>query len=120
MGVLSNLRRDMDQLCRQLGLASYLDFCISPEEAGAEKPHPPMFLAALERAAVSAPEAVHVGDQYRSDVLGAQAVGIHGVLLDRGGWLNDVTDCPKIASLSELGSLLAGAPESLSTNHHSP
>ena len=120
LGVLSNLRRDMEQLCQQLGLASYLDFCISPEEAGAEKPHPPMFLAALERAAVSAPEAVHVGDQYQSDVLGAQAVGMHGVLLDRDGWLDDITDCPKISSLTELGSLLDGAPESLSRNHHKP
>ena len=120
LGVLSNLRRDMDQLCQQLGLAPYLDFCISPAEAGAEKPHATMFLAALERTSVVAKEAVHVGDQYRSDVLGARAVGIHGVLIDRGGWLNNVTDCPKIASLTELDSLLAGAPQSLSTNNHTP
>ena len=120
LGVLSNLRRDMEELCQQLGLAPYLDFCITPVEAGAEKPHATMFLAALERAAVSPKEAVHVGDQYNSDVLGARAVGIHGVLIDRGGWLEDVTDCPKIASLAELDTLLAGAPQSLSTNNHKP
>ena len=118
LGVLSNLRRDMDQLCQQLGLAQYLDFCISPLEAGAEKPDKAMFLAALSRLNIEAGEAVHVGDQYRSDVEGAQAVGIHGVLLDRGGWREDVTDCPKVASLDELGSLLEGAPQSLSRNHH--
>ncbi len=120
LGVLSNLRRDMEELCQRLGLSPYLDFCISPVEAGAEKPHATMFLAALERASVAAKEAVHVGDQYSSDVLGARAVGIHGVLIDRGGWLDDMTDCPKIASLAELDTLLAGAPQSLSTNNHSP
>ena len=70
LGVLSNLRRDMDALCERLGLAPYLDFCINPEDAGAEKPHAPMFLAALERASATANETVHVGDQYKSDVLG--------------------------------------------------
>ena len=117
LGVVSNLRRDMDELCRQVGLAPYLDFCVSPIDAGAEKPDKAMFLAALSRVKVEAEEAVHVGDQYRSDVLGARAVGIHGVLIDRGGWQKDVTDCPKITTLDELGTLLEGAPQSLSLNH---
>ena len=118
LGILSNLRRDMDQLCQQLGLAPYLDFYVSPLEAGAEKPDKAMFLAGLERVKVEAGEAVHVGDQYRSDVLGARAVGMYGILIDRGGWQENVTDCPKITTLDELGSLLEGAPQSL--NHRGP
>ena len=50
LGVLTNLRQDIGELCRRLGLDQYLDFCINAEEAGAEKPHASMFLAALERA----------------------------------------------------------------------
>ncbi len=118
LGVLSNLRRDMDELCEKIGLSPYLDFCISPAEAGGEKPNPAMFLEALKRVSASPAEAVHVGDQYGSDVQGARGVGMHGVLIDRGGHRGDVTDCPKIASLAELGSLLEGAPNSLSNNHH--
>ena len=118
LGVLTNLRRDIGELCRRLGLAPYLDFCINAEEAGAEKPHAPIFLAALERASVDAEEAVHVGDQFESDILGARGVGMHGVLIDRGGWHNKIQDCPIIASLSELDPLLAGAPASLIMNHH--
>ena len=118
LGVLSNLRRDMDELCGKLGLTPYLDFCINPSQQGGEKPDPAMFLEALKQTSVTADEAVHVGDQYGSDVLGARAVGMHGVLIDRGGWRDDITDCPKIASLAELGSLLEGAPDSLSNNHH--
>ena len=106
MGVLSNLRRDMGELCRQLGLDTYLDFCVTSAEAGGEKPHPPIFLAALERAQVGPSEAVHVGDQYRADVQGAKANGIGAVLLDREGWHHSVNDCSKIASLPELGQLL--------------
>ena len=120
LGVLSNLRRDMELLCQQLGLSHYLDFCISSSQAGAEKPHPPIFLAALEQMAAAPAETVHVGDQYRSDVLGARAVGMHPVLLDRGGWNTKVDDCPTITTLSELHGLLAEAPLSLTTNNHKP
>jgi putative hydrolase of the HAD superfamily len=114
LGVLSNLRRDMGQLCQRLGLAPYLDFCISSAEVGAEKPAPAIFKAALERAGVSAAEALHVGDQHRSDVLGARNAGLHAVLIDRGGWQTSVNDCVKVANLVELERVMAGAPASLS------
>ena len=117
LGVLSNLRRDMAQLCERLGMATYLDFCITSEEAGAEKPYPPMFLAALEQISASPEETVHVGDQYGSDVEGAWGVGMHAVLIDRGGWQNHVQDCAKIASLDELGALLETAPGSLTVKN---
>ena len=106
LGVISNLRRDMGQLCGDLGLTPYLDFCVTATEVGAEKPHPPIFLAALERAHVSALEAVHVGDQYQADVQGARAVGIIPVLVDREGWYGAVNDCSRIATLPDLERLL--------------
>ena len=106
LGGISNLRRDMDDLCKQLGLDPYLDFCVTSSEAGAEKPHPPIFLAALEKAHLSPDEAVHVGDQYQSDVQGARAVGITPVLLDREGWYDNVNDCSRIACLPDLVQLL--------------
>ena len=120
LGILSNLRRDMGPLCQRLGLAPYLDFCVSSSETGAEKPHRPMFLAALEKMAADPGEAVHVGDQYQSDVLGARAVGMHPVLIDRSGWNAKFDDCPRIANLSELDELLANAPHSLTADHHKP
>jgi putative hydrolase of the HAD superfamily len=110
LGVLSNLRRDMVELCQRLGLMPYLDFCIGANDAGTEKPHPPIFLAALERMSAEPNETLHVGDQYNSDVLGARAVGMHTVLLDRGGWNTTINDCRKISSLSELHGLLAELP----------
>jgi putative hydrolase of the HAD superfamily len=118
LGVLSNLRRDMAHMCSNLGMAPYLDFCINSEEAGAEKPYPELFLAALERVSATPEETVHVGDQYRADVLGARGVGMHAVLIDRGGWQQDIKDCARIAGLDELGALLEDAPASLTFNSH--
>ena len=48
LGVLSNLRRDMRQLCENMRFSPYLDFYISPAEAGEEKPHATMFKMAFE------------------------------------------------------------------------
>ena len=113
VGVLSNLRRNVNDLAKTLGLEPFLNFCINSAEAGAEKPNPAIFLAALERARVSPDEAAHVGDQYKADVQGAEAVGIMPVLLDREGWHRDVNDCFRIGSLLELDRVLgpdAGGP----------
>ena len=106
LGLISNIDRDMDRLLKDLRLSPYLDFAITSREAGSEKPHPPIFLAALDWAQVEPSEAIHVGDQYTSDVQGARSVGINPVLLDRYGSYLEVQDCPRIESLMEILGLL--------------
>ena len=101
LGLLTNLAGDMVSICRQLGLEPYLDFVVTSKEAGADKP-PPIFLAVLGKAGVNASEAVHVGDQYKFDVIGARAVGINPILIDRYDIYPEVSDCPRIHSLTEL------------------
>ncbi len=102
LGLLSNLYRDMAPLLSEMGLAPYLDVCLSAKDVGVGKPHPRMFLAGLERAGVTPAEAVHVGDQLYSDVHGARAVGILPVLLDRDGSYPEAVDCPRVKDLGEL------------------
>jgi len=102
LGLLSNLDQSVEELCRELALDRYLDFCLVSLEVGVEKPHPPIFLTALERAGVDASEALHVGDQYHSDVVGARGVGISPLLLDRENVLGHINDCPRITSLAEV------------------
>ncbi|MDA1127881.1 MAG: HAD family hydrolase [Chloroflexi bacterium] len=106
VGVITNLRRDLSQLCERVGLSPYLDFMVGSEEVGIEKPHPPIFIAALEKVGAAPQEVVHVGDQIRSDVMGAQGVGMHAVLIDRSGFGPEAVDCLKISSLAELSALL--------------
>ena len=102
LGLLTNLNEDMNTICRRLGLEPYLDFVVTSEEVGSDKPEPPIFLEALKRAGVDASEAIHVGDQYKIDVAGARGVGISPIFIDRYNSYPDVTDCPRIHSLSEL------------------
>jgi FMN phosphatase YigB (HAD superfamily) len=56
---------------------------------------------------VVADYALHVGDSYVRDALGARAVGITPVLIDRMRMLQpEVVDCPLIYDLYELIDLL--------------
>ncbi len=102
LGLLTNLNTDIDSICQKLGVSSYLDFTVTSGEAGADKPQPPIFLLALERAGVNPSEAVHVGDQYKLDVVGARKTGITPILIDRSDSHPEVNDCPRIHSLTEL------------------
>ncbi len=106
LGVITNLRADLESLIRKAGLHECLEFSVSSLQAGKEKPHPPIFQEALYRAAAAPEEVLHVGDQVRSDVEGARSMGMQAALLDRGGWHEPVDGCPKIAHLGELIGLL--------------
>jgi HAD superfamily hydrolase (TIGR01549 family) len=102
IGLLTNLDRDMRIICRELGIDSYIDVIVTSGEIGVDKPNPPIFLAALKRAAVNAPEAILVGDQYKNDIVGARGVGMKALLIDRFDQSTDVTDTPRLHSLTEV------------------
>ncbi|MFC1871647.1 HAD family hydrolase [Chloroflexota bacterium] len=106
LGLITNASRELVAVYAELGLEPYLDFVVTSEEVGSDKPQPPIFRAALERAAVAAAEAVHVGDQYKIDISGAQGVGINPILLDRYDQHPDITECPRIRDLPEIFSYL--------------
>ena len=109
VGMITNIYSDLQRTCRRLGLSECLDFWVTSKEAGSEKPHPRIFEIALSKAGVAAPEALHVGDQYYSDVTGARAAGIEPVLIDRTGQAGK-QDCTVICALSEVPDLLLPRP----------
>lgn len=102
IGLLTNLSRDMESLCRKLDMEEYIDFIVTPSEAGADKPDPAIFRLALHKAGVNTEEVVYIGDQYKIDILGARGVGMNAVLIDRYNISNEIKDCPRITSLAEL------------------
>lgn len=102
LGLLTNIHWGMEPVCQKLGVAPYLDFIVTSAEAGADKPQAAIFMLALEKAGVAPSEAVHVGDQYELDVVGARGVGISPILIDRSDLQSEVNDCPRIRSLTEL------------------
>ncbi len=67
-----------------LGLLSHIDFLVSSEEAGAEKPEKAFFARCLDKAGVPGQECLFVGDSLKKDVYGAMNAGL------RAAWY-----CPK-------------------------
>ena len=102
LGLISNVDQDITSLLNELVLTSLLQVVVTSQEAGFNKPQPEIFQEALRQAGVQASEAIYVGDQYRIDVGGANKAGMKGVLLDRGGYFKEVTDSPRIQSLSQV------------------
>ena len=107
LGVISNMNLGGATLTKQIGLSSIIDLAVTSAEIGRAKPHPQIFIAALEQAKAKPEEVVHVGDQIRSDIDGAINVGIWPVMLDRDRTHCDFDRCPRIETLSELPALLA-------------
>jgi putative hydrolase of the HAD superfamily len=101
-GLITNASENIISVYNKLGLEPYLDLVVTSEEVGVDKPEPAIFLTALKRARVSDSEAIHIGDQYDSDVAGAIATGITPILIDRNNFYPEVNDCPRIHSLIEV------------------
>jgi HAD superfamily hydrolase (TIGR01549 family) len=102
LGLISNIEQDMTEIFSRLKLPAWLTVLVTSQDAGAGKPRPEIFRYALERAGVKPAEALYIGDQYQVDVVGARGAGMKAILLDRGDYYKDITDCPRIRSLAEV------------------
>lgn len=106
--VVSNADGRLVELLGRTGLASFFDAAIDSHDVGVEKPDPRIFEIALARVDGRPERAVHVGDMYHVDVLGARAAGLTPVLLDPIDLQPDV-DCERVRSLTELAERLSAA-----------
>jgi putative hydrolase of the HAD superfamily len=80
VGVVSDLTTHIQcQKLVTLGIHGYIDFLVTSEEAGAEKPDARPFLLALKKAHSPAHTALMIGDSLEKDVRGAEALGIHAI-----------------------------------------
>ena len=75
----------LDEAQEKLDLVDRVDFLVSSEEAGMDKPGAPIFWLALQKCGCTADEAIMVGDNFRHDVQGALDRGIGGIWLNWGG-----------------------------------
>lgn len=68
-----------------IGLDRYFNFALTADDIGKQKPHPDMFLAALDKAKVNASEVVHIGDHPEHDIMGAHQAGLHTIWVNFDG-----------------------------------
>lgn len=84
IGILTNLIAHVQvQKLRSLGITKHIDFIVSSEEAGREKPHPSPYLLALRKANCLPEEAIMVGNSLSSDIRGADRLGMDSVLFSK-------------------------------------
>jgi putative hydrolase of the HAD superfamily len=105
----SNWDSSLPEVLERTGLAPLLDGVMSSAVAGATKPAPELFEAALAIAGAEPAEALHVGDSPDNDVDGALALGMRAVLIERKGPPPASVRAPVIETLAELPSLVFGA-----------
>jgi HAD superfamily hydrolase (TIGR01509 family) len=83
LGCVTNtllLEKGILDLLQMLGLRSLFESVVVSSEIGFRKPHPSLFMRALDELKVTANRAVFVGDSLRNDVAGAKGVGMLAVL----------------------------------------
>ena len=85
LAVISNADEDVTDFCHRLAFADEMDLIVTSATEGWEKPDVRVYQVTLERLGVRPEEAIHVGDQPRSDVVGALDTGMRAALLDRYG-----------------------------------
>jgi putative hydrolase of the HAD superfamily len=105
----SNWDASLPEVLDRTGLAPLLDGVVSSAAAGAAKPAPALFEAALELAGTEPGEALHVGDRLDKDVEGALTLGMRAALIVRDGDPPPDPGVPVIRTLGELPSLVLDA-----------
>ena len=102
IGLVSNGQRDLDEFAAHHALG--VDVVVGSKAHGRTKPHPSIFVSALEALGVDATETAMVGDSYEDDIEGARALGMRAILVDRDGLNPEASD--RIETLLELPAIL--------------
>jgi HAD superfamily hydrolase (TIGR01549 family) len=105
MAVLSNRDKPFQETLDAHNISEFFDFSFAGGEVDAFKPDPRFFEHALQRAGVTAQEAVYVGDNYFADVIGASRAGLTPILYDPQGIFPEA-DCTTIKTFDELNSAI--------------
>lgn len=67
-----------------LGFTPYIDFIVTSEETGADKPHPSNVLLALDKLEINKHDAIVVGDNLSTDIEAANNLGIRAIHMKFG------------------------------------
>jgi len=92
---------------KKLGLEKYCQNIVTSEEAGREKPHPFMFMLALQKLDLKADEVCMIGDSFKKDIAGAEGLGMEAIWFNHedkdenynGKWITEVKSFSEIIEL---------------------
>jgi putative hydrolase of the HAD superfamily len=108
VAVVSNSEGRLEGLLDEVGLLASVDMVVDSGVVGIEKPDPRIFRIPLDRFGVPPSRALHLGDVYSTDVLGARAAGVHVALVDPFGHLAGLhEDVPRVGGAAEVARAIA-------------
>jgi HAD superfamily hydrolase (TIGR01509 family) len=107
IAVISNADGQIEAVLKRCGICDYFQCITDSGIVGHEKPHPAIFQEGLRQMNADPADSLYVGDVYSVDYIGATNAGMRAVLFDVAGAYKD-RDLPRVASLAELESWLAG------------
>lgn len=100
---LSNGNSDL----KAIGLDHLFSHHFNADQVANPKPHPDMFEAALQAAAVSPAQCVHIGDHQQQDVLAAHQLGMKTVWANMNDQLWQENTCQPAGIITQLKQLPA-------------
>ncbi len=101
--IISNADNDITAFVTHLDVAREFDLIVTSAVVGWEKPDVRTFQAAYVPLDVAPDRALHIGDQPRSDVVGALAAGMRAALIDRYARHDQANhDVPVMQTFGEL------------------
>jgi putative hydrolase of the HAD superfamily len=116
LGVVTNTttskEMDIRMALRRIGLEQYFDVVITSVDVGREKPDERIFIVALRKLGVKPSEVVMVGNRIKTDVLGANGLGMTTVYFKWNDRYNEEVTSPlekptyTISSLRQLPQIL--------------
>lgn len=84
IGVLTDLTAHIQyRKLETLGVSQLVDYLVTSEEAGAEKPSAKMFNLMIKKLGNKPEEILMIGDSEKKDIAGAEAVGMKTILFKR-------------------------------------
>ena len=83
LGVISNWDKSAKSILASLGLLDRFEVVVISSEVGISKPDERIFRLATERAGVDPSRCLYVGDNYYDDAVGASAIGMKYIIINR-------------------------------------
>jgi HAD superfamily hydrolase (TIGR01509 family) len=110
VAIISNSEGMLEAILADLGILQAFDWVVDSSLVGVEKPDPRIFRFALDRAGVTAARALHLGDTYATDVVGARAAGLRVGLVDvYDHFAGRHLDVPRVASVAQVADAIVAA-----------
>lgn len=103
LAVISNNDGHTEEKCEEVGIRQYLDFVFDSTRLDLVKPDRRIFEFAADRMGISPSEAIHIGDLYGTDIMGALSAGTDVIWFNRRKIEKfDNTDVREVSELSEI------------------